>query len=108
MARPRLSAPKLDFPDRHEETVQPWLWVKLALLALAVAYLIAFAIKNNDKDEIDFVLWTSSVSRIWLILISVLVGLIGGLLLSQLYRARQKRRSGPASARPPGAPPPIT
>jgi uncharacterized integral membrane protein len=84
---------RLDFPDRHEETVQPWLWVRLILLGLAIAYLIAFAIDNDEESKIDFVFGSAQVSRVWLILISVAIGLLAGLLLSQLYRHRQRRRS---------------
>ena len=86
----RMRRPSLDFPDHHEETVQPWLWVRLTLLVLVVAYLIAFGIKNHEASEIDFVFWSSKVSRIWLILLSLVFGLAAGLLLSQLYRHRQR------------------
>jgi len=86
--------PKLDFPDQHEGTVQPRLWIFLGLLALVIAYLIAFALKNNKEAEVDFVFWTASTSRVWVILVSLGIGLLGGVLLSQLYRHRQRRRSG--------------
>ena len=118
----RLRRPALDFPDAHEETIQPWLWVRVILLVLVVAYLIAFGIKNHESSEIDFVFWSSKVSRIWLILLSLAFGLAGGLLLSQLYRHRQrlgaKRASKPLdpvgnlpgrseAVRKPGGPPPA-
>ena len=89
MARSRT---KLDFPDHHEETVQPWLWVRIGLVVLVVAYLIAFGIKNNDPSEIDFVFWSSEVSRIWLILLCLGIGIAVGMVLSQLYRHRQRLR----------------
>jgi uncharacterized integral membrane protein len=89
MGRPRT---KLDFPDHHEETVQPWLWVKLGLIVLAIVWLIAFGIKNHEQSEIDFVFWSSEVSRIWLILLSLVIGIVIGMLLSQLYRHRQRLR----------------
>jgi len=84
-------APKLDFPDHHEETVQPRLWIFLGLLALVLAYVIAFALKNHREAEVDFVFWTARTSRVWVILVSLGIGLLGGVLLSQLYRHRQRR-----------------
>ena len=93
MARRR---PKLDFPDRHEHTVQPRLWVFLGGLVLVVGYLIAFALKNRERSEVDFVFWTAQTSRVWILLVSLGIGLLGGVLLSQLYRHRQgRRRTGP-------------
>ena len=87
---------KLDSPDRHEATVQPKLWIFLGLLALVVAYLIAFALKNNERSEVDFVFWTARTSQVWVILVSLGIGLLGGMLLSQLYRHRQRRGLGGA------------
>ena len=84
---------RLDFPNRHEETVQPWLWIRLIVLALAIAYIVAFAIDNDEESKIDFVFGSARVSRVWLILISVAIGVLAGLLLSQLYRHRQRRRA---------------
>ena len=83
---------KLDFPDRHERTVQPRLWIFLGGLVLVVSYLIAFALKNNERSEVDFVFWTAHTSRVWILLISLGIGLLAGVLLSQLYRHRQGRR----------------
>ncbi len=87
---------KLDFPDRHETTVQPKLWIFLGLLVVVVAYLIAFALKNRERSEVDFVFWTARTSQVWILLVSLGIGLLGGVLLSQLYRHRQARGRGRA------------
>jgi uncharacterized integral membrane protein len=76
---------------------QPRLWLILVgLLAIAV-YLIAFVVKNDDTIEIDFIFFTSSVSLIWEIVLILAIGVLGGVLLSQLYR----RRRGDEAGQPP-------
>jgi uncharacterized integral membrane protein len=75
-----------------EERIRQWqprLWAKLLLLVAAGAYLIAFVIENSKKVHLHFVLLTATVSLIWLILLSVAIGVLGGVLLSQLYRRRR-------------------
>ena len=76
-----------------ERNWQPRLWVSLGVLILIVAYLIAFVVGNSDKTSINFVFGEATTSLIWVILLSALAGLIGGVLLSQLHRRRQTRIS---------------
>ena len=40
-----------------------------------------------------FVLWSAHTSVIWVILLTLVIGLVGGLLLSQLVRRRGRRQS---------------
>jgi uncharacterized integral membrane protein len=70
------------------------LWAVLVGLLLIAIYLIAFVVKNDDRIEIDFVLFKSTVSLIWEIVFILGLGVLGGVLLSQLYRRRrgQERR----------------
>jgi uncharacterized integral membrane protein len=76
-----------------EEQVREWqprFWAKLiGLLAIAI-YVIAFVLENRKKVHLHFVLFTATVSQIWLILLSLGIGLVGGALLSQLYRRRSR------------------
>lgn len=65
---------------------QPALWARVVPLALIAAYLIAFVVANTDQARISFVFWTARTSLIWVILLALLAGVVGGLLLSQLYR----------------------
>lgn len=83
---------RLDIPDQIEEAVQPRLYVLLAVLALVVAYVIAFAIENSKQINVHFVFATARVSVAWMILLSLAAGVVGGVLLSQLHRHRQRRR----------------
>ena len=79
--------------QKHEfdRNWQPRLWIALGFLILIVAYLIAFVVGNSEETRINFVFGKATTSLIWVILLSVLVGLVGGVLLSQLHRRRQAR-----------------
>jgi uncharacterized integral membrane protein len=68
---------------------QARLWAIIVGLFLIVVYLIAFVVKNDDRIEIDFVLFNSTVSLIWEIVFILALGVLGGVLLSQLYRRRR-------------------
>jgi uncharacterized integral membrane protein len=68
---------------------QPRVWLRLGILILIGAYLIAFVVGNDEEASVDFVIGTARTSLIWVILLSLVAGLVGGVLLSQLYRRRQ-------------------
>jgi uncharacterized integral membrane protein len=81
------------------ETWQPKLWLILITLLLVAGYLFAFAVLNDEEVHVDFVLWTARTSLIWTILLSLVLGLVAGVLLSQLYRRRgrdERRQAGDA------------
>ena len=80
-------------PDGFGRQWQPRLYVAIVLLALLIAYSIAFVLENDKDVSVHFVLATARTSLIWVILLSLLAGLVGGVLLSQLHRRRQARRS---------------
>jgi uncharacterized integral membrane protein len=70
---------------------QPRLYLRLIVLGLLIAYAIAFVLENRKQVNIHFVLATASVSLVWLILLALGVGLLGGILLAQLERRRRRR-----------------
>lgn len=78
---------------------QPRLWAIVIGLGLLVVWVIAFIAKNGDKVQIDFVLFSTHASLIWLLILLLGVGFLGGVLASQLYR----RRSGRAAQEHRGA-----
>ena len=80
-----------------ERNWQPRLWFSIGLLILLAAYVIAFVIGNSDEASVNFIFAEARTSLIWVILLSVLVGLIAGVLLSQVYRRRQAFRSAASS-----------
>jgi uncharacterized integral membrane protein len=83
--RPRIDTGEVS--DRW----QPRLYLRLILLGLLVAYAIAFILENRKQVNVHFVLATASVSLVWLILLALGVGLLGGILLAQLERRRRRR-----------------
>ena len=90
-APPAPPAPPVEQEDRPS-TWQPLLYVKIAALLFVIAYSIAFVVENTDEIPIDFVFWTAKVRLIWEILLLLGIGLVGGMLLSQLYRHRRRER----------------
>lgn len=76
------------------------LWALLIGLFLLAIYLIAFIVRNDDRIDIDFVLFTATVSLIWAIIFILALGVLGGVLLSQIYRRRRGDQGGePAGGR---------
>ena len=85
-------APRID-TDQLNENWQPKLYGRLLVLVLLVAYVIAFVIENKKSVNLHFVFATASVSLVWLILLSLAIGLVGGILLAQLERRRRRNRT---------------
>lgn len=73
-------------PNEFDSTWQPRLWAVLIGLVLLAAYVIGFIVQNDGPVDVDFIFGTANVSLIWVILLSLAIGLVAGLLLSQLYR----------------------
>jgi len=67
------------------------LFAKLLILLALAAYAVAFVLENRKQVKVHFVLGGSRVSLIWLILLSLALGVLGGVLLSQFYRRRHRR-----------------
>jgi uncharacterized integral membrane protein len=81
-------------PEAHHEGLREWqprLYLTIIILGLVIAYGIAFVLENNKHLNLHFVLVTTRVSLIWLILLSFALGMLFGILLSQLYRRRRRR-----------------
>jgi uncharacterized integral membrane protein len=70
---------------------QPRLYLRLIVLGLLVAYAIGFVLENRRQVHVHFVLVSAHVSLVWLILLALGVGLLGGILLGQLERRRRRR-----------------
>ena len=73
------------------EDWQPRLWAIVIGLGLIVLWVIAFIAKNSDKVQIDFVLFSTNASLIWVVIILLGAGFLAGLLASQLYRRSSGR-----------------
>jgi uncharacterized integral membrane protein len=79
--------------EELQENWQPKLYARLIALVLLAAYAVAFVLENKKSVHLHFVLATANVSLVWLILLSLAVGFVVGILLSQLERRRRRRRT---------------
>jgi uncharacterized integral membrane protein len=86
---PRDTEPGQEGPLREW---QPRLYLTIVALLVVVAYAIAFVLENHKQVSLHFVFATAQVSLIWLILLSIALGLLFGTLLSQLHRRRRRRQ----------------
>jgi uncharacterized integral membrane protein len=75
-----------------EESWQPRLWSKIILLVVIVGYGIGLVVANSGKVKISFLFASIQVSKIWLILLCFVIGLVTGVLVSQMYRHRKVER----------------
>jgi len=80
--------------ERLDEHWQPRLYARWIALALVVAYGIAFILENGKHVSVHFVFRTTRVSLVWVILLSLALGLIVGIAISQIDRRRRRTRSG--------------
>jgi uncharacterized integral membrane protein len=78
----------------HEEPRewQPRLWLKLIVLIAVIAYAVAFVLENRKRVHLHFVFGTAQLSLIWLVLLAIGLGVLGGVLISQLNRRRRRRK----------------
>ena len=86
----RVRRPRIDTGEVSDRW-QPRLYLRLIVLGLLVAYAIAFVLENRGAVHVHFVLASAHVSLVWLILLALGVGLLGGILLAQLERRRRRR-----------------
>ena len=61
-------------------------------LAVVVVYAVVFLLLNTGRVKVHFVVWTATMALSWVIFLSLMLGLVAGLLAAPL-RARRRRRS---------------
>ena len=83
--------PSIDTQELQENW-QPKLYLRLAVIIVLAAWAVAFVLENKKSVHLHFVLATANVSLVWLILLSLAVGFVFGILLSQLDRRRRRRK----------------
>ena len=54
---------------------------------------VAFIFENTKRVAVHFVFTTAHVSIVWLILLNLALGAVGGILLAQLERRRRRTRT---------------
>jgi uncharacterized integral membrane protein len=67
-------------------------WPQVIAVGVVAVYALLFVILNTRRVKVSFVLFSTRVSVIWVILLSLVAGAVLGLLLAQLNRRRQRRR----------------
>ena len=60
-------------------------------LAAVVVYAVVFLLLNTGRVKVHFVVWTATMALSWVIFLSLMLGLVAGLLVMPL-RARRRRR----------------
>ena len=90
-----LRRPRIDTGEVSDRW-QPRLYLRLIVLGLLVAYAIGFVLENRKQVHVHFVLTSAHVSLVWLILLALGVGVLGGILLGQLERRRRRRSNEPS------------
>jgi uncharacterized integral membrane protein len=83
-----------DAAGRMNEQWQPRLYARWIALIAVTAYLIGFILENGKHVSVHFVFTTTRVSLIWVILLTLALGAIGGILIAQLDRRRRRRGDG--------------
>jgi uncharacterized integral membrane protein len=89
---PEEAPPEHETDEKPLREWQPRLYLTMITIGLVLAYGIAFVLENNKHVSLHFVFATARVSLVWLVLLSVALGMLLGVLLSQLYRRRRRRR----------------
>ncbi|MGE5274728.1 MAG: hypothetical protein ACM3QU_13345 [Verrucomicrobiota bacterium] len=89
-----------DLGEDRPSTWQPWLYIKIGLLLILIVWGIAFVVENNKQINVHFVLGTARVNQLWAMLLLFAVGLVGGVLLSQLHRHRRRAQLAKKGRKP--------
>lgn len=77
----------------RDESWQPQLWSKIIVLVVIVGYGIALVVANTSKVKVSFLFTSINVSKIWLILLCFVIGLVSGVIVSQMHRHRKVKRA---------------
>jgi uncharacterized integral membrane protein len=84
-------APPPEEAPGEQPPAERGLVAKLLLLLALAAFAVAFVLENRKQVDVHFVFGAATVSLIWLILLSLALGLLCGALLPPLNRRRRRR-----------------
>ena len=91
-SEPAAQPPPTEQKRKRRRSFQPGLWTRLVPLGVVSVYLILFIAFNTRMAKVDFVFSSTRLSTIFLILLPLGIGIVLGVLLSQLYRHSKRRR----------------
>ena len=60
------------------------------VFGILVALVLVFVLQNTDRVEVKFLLWTISLSRALILLLTFLIGLAAGWLGTRFRKKRKK------------------
>jgi uncharacterized integral membrane protein len=63
----------------------------VAVLVLVAVLILAFVLQNRRRTTVSFVFFDTNASLIWVILVSLVGGIITGLVVPALLRRRRTR-----------------
>ncbi len=89
-----------DLPDQG-------LYGVIGALAIAALYVIGFVIKNSKKVSVDFVLFSTGVPLITLMVVMLLFGALLGVALTLVLARRRARKTQGTGAAGTATPPPA-
>jgi uncharacterized integral membrane protein len=81
-------------PDEQAQQAgrRPSEWAQLAAIGIVALYALLFIVLNTRHVKVSFVVFSTRVSVIFVILLSIVVGMVLGAFLSRLNRRRKSRR----------------
>lgn len=89
--------------QRLREGPEQGLYVLVGVAAVVLLFIVGFIVENSTRVHVHFVLFTKSTSLIWVILVSLFLGIVIGAALAlfgPLARlARQERLDRPREPR---------
>jgi uncharacterized integral membrane protein len=91
-AQTEPATPPAEQQRKRRKSFQPGLWTRLVPVGVVSVYLILFIAFNTRMAKVDFVFSSTRVSTIFLILLPLGIGIVLGVLVSQLYRHSKRRR----------------
>jgi uncharacterized integral membrane protein len=91
-AQSQPAPPPAEQKRKPRRTFQPGLWTRLVPIGVVSVYLILFIAFNTRPAKVDFVFSSTRISTIFLIVLPLGIGIVLGVLLSQLNRHSKRRR----------------
>jgi uncharacterized integral membrane protein len=81
--------PRRERLRRHANRTRLYVWA--FALAAAAVILVALIVANTRQVKLDWVVGSTHASLVWIILASALLGWLGGIATSVVFRRRTRR-----------------
>ena len=79
-----------DGPGKHDglDEQQVRRIALVGALVLVIILVLVFVVENSERVEVSFVFFSAKISRIWVIVLSMIIGAGLGVLIKHLVRKR--------------------